>query len=171
MSETIGENLVGSYLRYVRECHFVVYNTYLPDMQGEIDVIGVRLSVPQEVWLCEVVTHIRGLQYGTYAKTIQRVQDKIKRAREFANTMFPYGHHYFEIWSPVVPKGKLTKNFNDLEAEYTSKDMDVKFIINQNYTAKIQELVEHARQNTAATSEPAYRLLQILTRLRGDFTV
>ena len=170
MSSTIGENLVGSYLRYIRKCHFVMYNTQLPDVQGEIDAIGIRFGVPvSEIWFCEVVTHIRGLQYGDYDQTVTRIRNKVERAQKFAGKMIPYARHYFEIWSPVVPKGKLTEMLETLEASFRSEETDVSFVVNEQYTESIQQLVDHARSNTAATSEPAYRLLQILTRLKGDF--
>jgi hypothetical protein len=65
----------------------------------------------------------------------------------------------------------MTKAFEELEKEFSDADFDVKFIINDLYSKRIQELVEHAGGNSSATSEPAYRLLQILTRLRGEWRV
>jgi hypothetical protein len=41
------------------------------------------------------------------------------------------------------------------------------FVINEDYTARIRELAKHADGNSSTTNEPAYRMLQILTRLRG----
>ena len=61
MADDIGENLVGSYLRYVEGCEFVVYNTQYTGVQGEIDVVGMKLSGDRrEVWFCEVVPTSRG---------------------------------------------------------------------------------------------------------------
>lgn len=45
--------------------------------------------------------------------------------------------------------------------------MDLGFVVNEDYTERIRELVIHARKNQSATSEPAYRMLQVLTHLRG----
>lgn len=171
MAEDIGENLVGSYLRYVAGCQFVVFNTHFPDEQGEIDVIGLKLGNPREIWLCEVVTHIRGILYGTHGRTVAKIRDKIERARRFADATFPGDTHYYEIWSPKVPKGRLTADFDELERQYSSAELDLHFIINERYTERIQKLVEHARGNSSATSEQAYRLLQILTRLKGTLRV
>jgi Holliday junction resolvase-like predicted endonuclease len=163
----IGENLVGSYLRYVERCDFVVHNTQLDEEQGEIDVIGMRLAT-KEVIFCEVTTHILGMQYGTYDSTVAKVRAKIERASKFAKTMFPTDRRRYEIWSPVVPKGKLTARFAELEHAYTDGDLDVQFVINDEYANRIQALIDDARSNSKATSDPAYRLLQILTRLKGD---
>jgi hypothetical protein len=61
MAPDIGESLVGSYLRYVVGCEVVVYNTQTPNVQGELDVIALKQATPRTVWLCEVITHIRGV--------------------------------------------------------------------------------------------------------------
>jgi hypothetical protein len=36
----VGEQLVASYLQYIRECEFTQMNLYTIDSQGEIDVVG-----------------------------------------------------------------------------------------------------------------------------------
>ena len=61
MAEDIGESLVGAYLRYVENCEFVLFNTFLPGEQGEIDVIGIRLGKPRDIYVAEVTTHIEGM--------------------------------------------------------------------------------------------------------------
>jgi hypothetical protein len=130
-------------------------------------VIGLQHGEHRTVWLCEVITHIRGVLYGSgYAATVAKVRDKIDRARDFAATTFPADGHRYEIWSPVVPRGAAAQ-FDALAEAYTSANLDVVFVVNDRYTHRVQELVEHARSSTKATNEPAYRLLQILTRLRG----
>ncbi len=58
--------------------------------------------------------------------------------------------------------------FNDLEAEFNSAELDLHFVVNAEYTERVQQLIDHARKNSKATSEPAYRLLQILTWARGE---
>lgn len=170
--QDIGENLVGSYLRYVEGCPFVVYNTQVPGIQGEIDVTGMKIAPAREVVFCEVTTHIRGTLYGSgYDDTIAKIRDKIERARGFAqSTMADWAHRY-EIWSPVVPVGKLTDGFAELETIYSDDQVDVTFVINGGYTQRIQRLIDSARSDPSATSEPAYRLLQVLTHLRGELRV
>jgi hypothetical protein len=167
----IGESLVGSYLRYVVGCEVVVFNTHTPGEQGELDVIGIKQGNPRTVWLCEVITHIRGTLYGTgYEATAKKVRDKVGRARDFAAATFPGDAHRYEIWSPIVPSG-MVQRFEALADEFSSQELDVEFVSNSRYTERLQELVEHARRSSKATNDPAYRLLQILTRLRGDLRV
>ena len=165
----IGESIVGAYMRYIRECEVVVYNTFLRDRQGEIDVVALKTGDPRRVWLCEVTTHIGGMLYpgnGGADGTIAKLRDKLTRAREFAAVTFPGDSLQFEIWSPRVAKGKLTTAFDVLGDEALELGMDLKFVINEDYTARMRELLAHAKQNSSATSEPAYRMLQVLTHLR-----
>jgi hypothetical protein len=58
--------------------------------------------------------------------------------------------------------------FDELCGECGGEGLSREFAINEEYTRRIGELVDYARQNPSATSEPAYRMLQILTRLRGE---
>jgi hypothetical protein len=166
----IGESIVGAYMRYIRSCEVVVYNTYLRDQQGELDVVALKTGPPREVWLCEVTTHVGGMLYPGPAGadgTPQKLRDKLQRAREFAAVTFPDEHPRFEIWSPYVPVGKLTNAFESMRAEAQDMEIDLAFVINDDYTARLRELVDHAGQNSSATAEPAYRMLQVLTHLRG----
>lgn len=165
----IGESIVGAYMRYIRNCEVVVYNTFLRDRQGEIDVVALKTGPPREVWMCEVTTHIGGMLYpaaGTDG-TVAKLRAKLLRAQEFAAATFPEDPIHFEIWSPRVAKGKLTTAFAELEAEANTNGVDLDFVINEDYTAKLRALAQHAQVNMSATSEPAYRMLQVLTHLRG----
>lgn len=171
VAQDIGESLVGSYLRYIVGCEVVVYNTHTPEVQGEIDVIGLKTGEPRTVWLCEAITHIRGTLYsGGYAGTVQKIREKVQRARDFANVTFPGETHRYEIWSPVVPSGVVTL-FSDLEQEYNTTELDLQFVVNERYAERAQELIDHAKRSTKATSEPAYRLLQILAKVRGELRI
>ena len=59
----VGEQLVSSYLRYIRHCDFTQTNLYTIESQGEIDVVGVNLA-EQRAYICEVAIHLTtGLQY------------------------------------------------------------------------------------------------------------
>jgi hypothetical protein len=164
----IGESLVGSYLRYIEGCQLVVYNTHTPGLQGEIDVIALRQGPPRTVWLCEAVTHVSGMLYGKgYSGTAAKISAKVERARDFAASTFPDEDCRYEIWSPVVPKGMVAL-LDQLEQELHSTDLDISFVVNKAYAERVQQLIEHARGSASATSEPAYRLLQILARVRGE---
>ena len=59
----VGEQLVASYLQYIRKCEFTQTNLYTVDVQGEIDVVGIDLK-RKKVYVCEVAIHLTtGLQY------------------------------------------------------------------------------------------------------------
>jgi hypothetical protein len=108
----IGESLVGSYMRQVRDCYSVTFNTYLPTSQGEIDVIGVRLSedgTRPKVYLAEVATHLDVLNYNGYAATVTKVQTKMASARAYAAAIYPNAVVTVELWSPVVPSGLVSQ--------------------------------------------------------------
>ena len=169
--QDIGESIVGAYLRHVRKCDLVLYNEHTGANQGEIDVIGIRSGKQPEVWLCEVATHIRGLQYGTFAQQNKKISDKVKQAKDFADRIFDAHQHHIELWSPYVPAGQVTAWMEDFAAEQKTKSVDVAFVINDDYTEKVQQLIDLARKNHSTTGEPAFRMLQILTHARGDLTL
>jgi len=164
----IGESLVGAYLRHVVGCQVVVYNSFFVDQQGEIDVVGLELGQTRSVWLCEVTTHIGSMDLRRGPNTAEQVlAKKLDRLRHFAATTFPDDEHHFEWWSPRVASG-LVQIMSGLEADWKEQGDDLRFVINQVYTRRIQALVDNAKGNASTTNEPAYRLLQVLTRLRGE---
>jgi len=168
MAEDIGESLVGSYLRYVKKCEFILFNTFLPGEQGEIDVIGIHLGATRDIYFAEVTTHIQGMTYGGNAKTAKKVGDKLLRAQHFGQDRFPDDNHHFQIWSPRVSVGALTKRFDEMSQEFEARDERLSFFINKSYGDAIQELIEVARTNVRATSDPAFRLLQVLACVKSS---
>jgi Holliday junction resolvase-like predicted endonuclease len=44
MTINLGEEIVAAYLQYIQGCEFIQQNLYTPDVQGEIDVIGINLN-------------------------------------------------------------------------------------------------------------------------------
>lgn len=53
----VGEQLVASYLQYIRGCEFIQTNVYTVDTQGEIDVVGINLK-ERKVYVAEVAIHL-----------------------------------------------------------------------------------------------------------------
>jgi hypothetical protein len=95
-----------------------------------------------------------------------------ERLHDFANATFPRERHRYEWWSPRVAVGGLTQAMNELEREWADLGRDLRFVTNEIYTERIRLLAQHAARNASTTNEPAYRLLQILTRLRdGHFQI
>lgn len=165
----VGESLVGAYLRHVAECDVVTYNTFFADRQGEVDVVGIKNGHPRTIWLCEVTTHVGGMQIVRKGKnaTSDVILSKLDRLHAFAGTTFPDDEHRYQWWSPRVPVGTLSRTMTALEDEWRGLGRELRFIINEEYTKCIHELSKHAATNSSTTNEPAYRMLQVLTRLRG----
>jgi hypothetical protein len=100
--------------------------------------------------------------------TREVILEKLARLQAFAALTFPDEEHRYQWWSPYVPVGALTTFFTETEAHWRGDGFRLEFIVNADYTERIRALVDSARANSSTTNEPAYRLLQILTRLRGD---
>lgn len=166
MTEDIGESLVGAYFRYVERCEFVLFNTFLPGVQGEIDVIGIRLGRPRDVYFAEVTTHLEGMTYGGNRSTVEKVRSKLLRAEAFAEDRFAGDNHHFSVWSPRVPKGAMTAEFATMSAAFEARGERLSFVINREYGDRIEELIKVAKSNKRATSDPAFRLLQVLSIVR-----
>jgi hypothetical protein len=160
----LGESLVGAYMRHIERCSIVLYNSFFAGQQGEVDVIAVRPGQPRVVYMCEVTTHICGMA----SKTALNVPSKLKRLLDFAEQTFPDEQYRFQWWSPYVSEGATTKAFAQLTAVWAKQGRSLEFIVNDEYTRRVSQLVEHASKNSSTTNEPAYRMLQILTRLRGN---
>lgn len=162
----LGESLVAAYLRHVRRCEVVLTNVYIEGTQGELDVVGLELKAPQQVWLCEVTTHVRGMNNPVRRGAAQRMMEKIERASRFAVEVFPEAKPHFEVWSPKVRPGLVA----ELEATAAAmKDgLPLELVINAEYTRRVQELIDVARVNPSTTGEGAFRMLQILTHVEGE---
>jgi hypothetical protein len=170
----MGESLVGAYLRHVVACDVVVYNSFFADRQGEVDVVALKQGQPRTVWLCEVTTHIGGMLLVRNGKDVTErvIREKLDRLVHFAHTTFPGDDYRYEWWSPRVPVGTVTQAMTRIEDEWKVEGRNLGFVINESYTERIRQLVVSARKNSSTTNEPAYRLLQVLTRLRGgDFSL
>lgn len=160
----IGEDLVGAYLTRVVGCSLVQFNLRTGVNQGEIDVVGFRLSggAVTELWLCEVSTHTRGLG-GYRGDAAGKISSKIASVKSFADTQYPGIERHIEVWSPKVAPAMLAK----LEAT-RAEHPDVELVANQDYAARVRELSLRARQESAYNDSPSFRLLQILTRLPSN---
>jgi len=160
-----GELFVGAYLEIVKGCDVVDYNVRTKkgglEGLGELDVMGFRFDENgiSTVYLCEVTTHLLGLNYGSYEKTIQKIIEKYERQMAYAEKYLRFFDRYkYMYWSPRVPKGKLTDEL--------SKINQLEFIINENYTDKFNELRKIAGKQTRDTGNLFFRVLQIQEHLR-----
>jgi len=164
MKTQMGEYVVGAYLKQILECDVVDYNVRPPGggLEGlaEFDVVGLKFS-ERSGYVCEVTTHLDGLNYGNNQTTIKRVREKLGRQRWYAETCLSnFERIHFMFWSPVVPRGYLTREL--------SKTEGLELRINEGYEACIEELKEEARRTTRDVGNPFFRVLQILEHLRGS---
>ena len=163
MRTEMGEYLVGAYLKLIEGCDLVEYNVRSPGGKlaglNELDVMGLDFG-NRTAYLCEVTTHLDGLQYRSGKRTtIEAIRNKYDRLREYADNHLPgvFSVRRFMFWSPVVSAG--------LEMEL-KKIRGLELVINDRYSACVDELRERASKVTYETNNPAFRTLQILGHLR-----
>ena len=120
----VGEQLVSSYLRYIRKCDFIQTNLYTVEAHGEIDVVGINLKEKQ-VYICEVAIHLTtglqdyrttGLQYvkDKRPNNVQKLTDKFSRDIEYANKYLSEYSRHFILWSPIVKDSQGQATYNQL---------------------------------------------------------
>lgn len=166
----VGEQLVSSYLRYIRKCDFIQTNLYTVESQGEIDVVGLNIA-ERQVYICEVAIHLTtGLQYvkNKRPNNVKKLTDKFSRDIEYARKYFGEYNQHFMLWSPIVkdPKGKPEYNqvqhLAEIEANIKRQwDIDIECIVNEKFYACLEELRLYAATQTAALQCPLTRLMQI----------
>lgn len=166
----VGEQLVSSYLRYVRGCEFIQTNLYTVEAQGEIDVVGINLQ-EKRVYICEVAIHLTtGLQYvkDKRPNNIQKLTDKFSRDIEYAAKYFAEYERHFMLWSPIVRNSQGQAQYNQMGhlAAVTAKikekyEVDLECIVNEAFHSCLKELRQFAAAQTAELQCPLLRLLQI----------
>jgi hypothetical protein len=166
----VGEQLVSSYLRYIRNCEFTQTNLYTIEAQGEIDVVGINLK-EKKVYICEVAIHLTtGLQYvkDKRPNNINKLTEKFTRDIEYANKYFATYEKHFMLWSPVVKRGKVDSVYNQMIHCDTvganikhSLDVCIDFIVNDRFMECMNEMRAYAKSETADLKCPVMRLLQI----------
>jgi hypothetical protein len=165
----VGEQLVSSYLRYIRGCDFIQTNIRTIDSHGEIDVVGVDQK-NKKVYVCEVAIHLTtGMQYvkDKRPNNINKLTEKFSRDIEYAEKFFPdYDRHYM-LWSPIVknlanPIYNQTAHIEQIGANIkATHNVAIDFMINDRFLAAINEMRVFARRETAELQCPVMRFLQI----------
>lgn len=163
-----GEMLVGTYHKFIGECDFVTYQktSLKQKSQTEVDVVGVDLNGEQEIYACEVVTHLGGMGYGSYEENRDRLERKFKRAEKLVTTEYDTaGAYTFQLWSPNTPKGLVT-HLSELADEFEDDTgYKLELVMNDSYAGRIQELRELASSTNTQTNDLAFRFLQIFEYL------
>jgi hypothetical protein len=162
----VGEEITGAYLGYCCGCEFVSYNVQTLDQQGEVDVIGLRTGNGKrkpEIFVCEVATHTRGLDYGNNSK---RLRAKFSKGLQLVRKVFPKYRVTVMLWCPKVT-GKAKKDVDSVARHLTKKHgTKLELVINKRYRTCIDKLRERAKahKNEIKNSD-VMRFLQILERL------
>lgn len=174
--QNIGEQLVGDYLKAVKGCDFIEYNLYTPDIQGEIDVVGIDIR-SKKIYICEVALHlITGLQYVKDGQpdNVNRFYKKFSKNIEFAEKHFGDFEKHFMLWSPIVKNSRETAKNNQLKDVMQIKKLiankyghTIELIINHEFLSCINALKTYARKETKELKSPVLRLLQIEEKLEG----
>jgi hypothetical protein len=163
-----GEMLVGAYLKHIKNCDVVTYNATAPQQgdQTEIDVIGINLETTPNAYVCEIVTHLGGMGYGTYQESRERLEEKFVNARGVMLDEYNSVDSFqLQLWSPRVPEG-LAESLSEMTNEFEQETGDgIELITNDHYSKKVHQLRNHASTTKANGNELAFRFLQILEHL------
>ena len=165
-----GEELVASYLEYIKGCDFIQRNLYTPDVQGEIDVVGINLK-SKRLYVCEVAIHLTtGLRYvkDKQPNNPNKLTDKFSKDIEYANKYFPDYKKHFMLWSPIIKDAKDTSKYNqvrdleNIERNIKKKyGVNIEFIVNEVFLNCLNELREFAKRETKELKSPVLRQLQV----------
>lgn len=166
----IGEELVAAYLQHIKGCEFTQQNLYTPDVQGEIDVVGIDLA-QRALYVCEVAIHlVTGLYYakGGQPNNVEKLTDKFSRDIEYAKKYFPDYRQHFMLWCPVIRRSKADailnqeRDLRQIEENIRTKyGVSIEFVVNEDFQRRIDELRQYARNKTEELKNPVLRLLQI----------
>lgn len=172
--QNIGEEIAGEYLKFVKGCEFIEYNLYTPDVQGEIDVIGINIK-EKALYVCEVAIHLTtGLQYvkNKAPDNVNRFLNKFRKNIPYAEKYFPDYEKHFMLWSPIVKnqgvnaKHNQLNDVNEIKAKLKEEyGHDLELVINQTYQNAMDELRAVAAKETKELKSPVLRLLQIEEKL------
>lgn len=171
----VGEELVGAYLQYIKDCEFIQKNLYTEDSQGEIDVVGIDLE-GKKVYVCEVAIHLQGLQYtkNNRPDNYNRLVAKFSKDIIYAQKYFSDYELHFMFWSPVVriPKSSEVAH-NPMEdvvrVKSTLKEnfgVELEIIVNKDFLERIEALRNFSRIQSKELQSPIVRMLQIEEHLR-----
>jgi hypothetical protein len=170
MTTNVGEEIVAAYLEYIKGCEFIQQNLYTPDVQGEIDVVGIDLE-SKTIYVCEVAIHlITGLQYvkDSQPNNVNKLTEKFSRDIEYTNKYFPDYSKYFMLWSPIVRVAGEKARFSQMaDIDRITANIQAKYgvtlecIINERFANCLAELREYACSETKELKSPVLRFMQV----------
>lgn len=173
--QNIGEEIAGEYLKNILGCDFLQYNFSTPDVQGEIDVIGINVK-ERKLYICEVATHlVTGLMYvgkSNESDNVNRFYKKFKKNIDYANKYFNDYEKHFMLWSPIVKDSREDSKNNQLKDILEIRSLILKEtkiiiepIINQEFFDCLNKLRVFAGKETKELKSPVMRMMQIEEKL------
>lgn len=172
--QNIGEEICGEYLKHIKNCEFITYNVTNPDIQGELDVVGINLK-GRTIYICEVAIHTQGLQYvkngkqDDYSRFISKFDKDIKYAKKYFSsyTIIPM------LWSSIVRISNEKAKYNTYEELQRVKKyiidkhkLNLELIINEKFLSCFEELKRHAGTKTSEFKSSVMRMFQIENSLK-----
>lgn len=171
----VGEEIVAAYLQHIKGCEFIQQNLYTPDVQGEIDVVGIDLET-KTIYVCEVAIHlITSLQYvkDNQPNNVNKLTEKFSKDIEYTKKYFPDYSKYFMLWSPIVRVAGEKAKFNQMaDIEAITANIQTKYgvtlecIINEKFAACLEELRNFARNETKDLKSSVLRFMQVEEHLK-----
>jgi hypothetical protein len=155
----IGEYLVGAYIEGFCGCDIISYDHALLGEQGDIDVLGLDVR-GQRAFAAEVKTHLNGLG-GYGGNPGAKLREQVIRAQRFLQGSLPDWSYSYSIWSPHVTPAMLSQvgtAFNDRRLP------PVDLVFNEEFAKRVNEVSVRAATDRRYRANPAYRLLQVLSR-------
>lgn len=169
-----GEEIVGECLKHFKGCDFVEYNLHTPDVQGEIDVVGINQK-ENIVYICEVATHLTtGLQYtkGAQVDNVDRLTKKFIKNINYAEKYFKDYRKRFMFWSPIVKnqragaKNNQTKDIEQIKINLLQqRHIKLYDVVNETYLDYLSKLRVYAANEDKELKSPILRLMQIEEKL------
>ena len=168
---TTGEQICGEYLERCRDCQAVIYDLRVTNTQRAIDVVGLDLQT-KTIYVCEVATHLGGLQYVT-----NKQPDNFNRLKAKFDAGIPHVQSSFKnmkivpmLWSPIVKSSGIKHNamrdMTKLETHIqTTYGLKIQLIINDQYRDAVLELKALVSKLTTDLRSPVGRMLQILSKI------
>jgi hypothetical protein len=162
MNIGMGEYIVGAWLKLVINCDVVDYNLRIT-REGqvglnELNVLGLDFK-NKTAYLCEVNTHLNGLQYRNTNSAIESIGNKYFNMSKYAKEyLSDYPIHHLMFWAPIV--------YPSVESVLRKLER-LELVINNDYTSNIKALQEIAQKRIDDTGNPAFRILQILEHMKG----
>jgi hypothetical protein len=170
----VGEEIAGVYLQVIEGCGFIQYNAYTPEVQGEIDVVGLDFQ-NRRVYLCEVAVHlVTGLMYvkNNQPDNVDKLITKFNKDIDYAETQFPDFERTYMLWSPIVKNQKLGAKHNQLtdvkairSTLLETRGVEVQLVVNEEFKRRLDALRAYVAKQTVELKSPVLRLLQIEAHL------